>query len=63
MGTVEPERGDEDYKEGELSLVQVFEKDEIEDKMEPARKTLESSPAGTGVEAPGQSRFSCREMQ
>ena len=40
--------------------VQVGKQDKIKGKMEPKRTALESSSAGTGVEAPEQPRLSCR---
>ena len=39
---------------GEIPLVQVFEEKQINGKMESERRTLESSPADTGVKAPKQ---------
>ena len=50
------------YKRGEIPLLQVFGKDMIEGKMKPKRRVLESQRAGTGVEAPGQLRLSSRDM-
>ena len=50
-------------KRGEIPAVQGFEEQKIKAKMEPERRTLESSPAGTGVEVPKQLRLTCREMR
>ena len=62
MGTEEPKRSDKD-KRRKIPLVQIFGKEKMKGKIELERTTLEPSPAGTGVEAPGQPRLSCREMQ
>ena len=62
-GAVEPEGGDQS-KRGETPLkVQVGAKKKFKGKMEPERKTLQSLPAGTGVEALEQSRLSCSKMR
>ena len=50
-GQMKPGRKDQD-KQGEISL-DVREEEKIEGKMEPEGRTLESSRADTGVEAPG----------
>ena len=62
-GTVGSERSDQDKLGGIQLDVQVCEEEIIQGKMEPERRKLKPSPAGTGVEAPGQPRLSCRQMQ
>ena len=47
----------------EIPLVQVFEEGKTEGKIKPERTMLESSPAGSGVEAPKQRRPSLMNMQ
>ena len=60
-GKMEPKRGDQN-KQGEVPL-DVHEDEKIENTMKPERRTLESSRAGTGTEAPGEPRLLNRDMQ
>ena len=46
-----------------LIYVCVWKEEDIKGKMKPERIDLESSLAGTGLEAPGQKRLSRRGMQ
>ena len=63
LGTEDPE-GDSKDKRGYFSLlVQVFEEHKIKGKNKSERIALESSLAGTDLEAPGKPRFLLREMQ
>ena len=60
---MEPEKSGQDRR-GEIPFdVQIDEEEKIKDEMKPERTTLQSSPAGTSVETPKQSRPLCREMQ
>ena len=60
-GEIKPERSDQDNR-GEI-LLDIYEEENIEGKMEPEQRTLKSSRAGGGLKAPGQSRLSGRQMQ
>ena len=62
MDTAEPEKDDKDRRGENPLLVQVFEEERIEGKMEPERRTLESLPAGTGVVGPEKTHFLLWEM-
>ena len=61
--TVEPEKDDKDKQGGILLPVHVYEEEHIEGKMRPEWIALESSLAGTGLQAPVHPRLSLREMQ
>ena len=63
MGTVDPEGNGEDKGREIPCYVHVCKEKRIQGKMEPERRTIESSLAGTGPETPGQPRLSSRKMQ
>lgn len=62
MGTKDPKR-DGQNKQGEVPLVQGFEEKKMEGKIKPDSTMLESSPVGTGAEAPKQWRLLLMNMQ
>ena len=62
MGTEELERNAKDTRR-EILIVDVFGNDKIKSKMEPEWIAFEPSLLDTGLEAPGQPRLSCREIQ
>ena len=57
MGVEEPEGNDKNKRR------EVCQEEIVEGKIEPSRRTLETSLAGTGVETPVQLRLSLRERQ